>query len=416
ASPSVLYTATGIMFVLAVVPGMPPLPFLLFTALLGFTGWRMSKRPQAAEAEEKSLETLTRTMTETSEQQVSWETIPLIEPISLSLGYKLVALVDKAQGNPLTQRIRGVRQVISDGNGVLLPEIRIRENFRLKPSQYAIFINGIKADEADIPADKLMALPSSETYGEIDGVLGNDPAYGMPVTWIQPAQKAKALNMGYQVIDSASVIATHVNKIVRSYIPDLFNYDDITQLHNRLSSMAPRLAEDLSAALNYSQLLKVYRALLTEGVSLRDIVTIATVLVASSAVTKDHILLAADVRLALRRSITHPFVRKQELTVYTLNNELENLLTNVVNQAQQGGKVMLDSVPVDPNMLNQFQITMPQVKEQMKAAGKDPVLLVPPQLRPLLARYARLFAPGLHVLSYNEVPDELELKIMGALM
>ncbi|RIC71785.1 flagellar biosynthesis protein FlhA, partial [Escherichia coli] len=312
ASPSVLYTATGIMFVLAVVPGMPHFPFLMFSALLGFTGWRMSKRPQAAEAEEKSLETLTRTMTETSEQQVSWETIPLIEPISLSLGYKLVALVDKAQGNPLTQRIRGVRQVISDGNGVLLPEIRIRENFRLKPSQYAIFINGIKADEADIPADKLMALPSSETYGEIDGVLGNDPAYGMPVTWIQPAQKAKALNMGYQVIDSASVIATHVNKIVRSYIPDLFNYDDITQLHNRLSSMAPRLAEDLSAALNYSQLLKVYRTLLTESVSLRDIVTIATVLVASSAVTKDHILLAADVRLVLRRSITHPFVRKQE--------------------------------------------------------------------------------------------------------
>ena len=264
---------------------------------------------------------------------------------------------------------------------MLLPEIRIRENFRLKPSQYAIFINGIKADEADIPADKLMALPSSETYGEIDGVLGNDPAYGMPVTWIQPAQKAKALNMGYQVIDSASVIATHVNKIVRSYIPDLFNYDDITQLHNRLSSMAPRLAEDLSAALNYSQLLKVYRTLLTESVSLRDIVTIATVLVASSAVTKDHILLTA-----------------------------------VVNQAQQAGKVMLDSVPVDPNMLNQFQITMPQVKEQMKAAGKDPVLLVPPQLRPLLARYARLFAPGLHVLSYNEVLDELELKIMGALM
>lgn len=95
-------------------------------------------------------------------------------------------------------------------------------------------------------------------------------------------------------------------------------------------------------------------------------------LVASSTVTKDHILLAADVRTALRRSITHPFVRKQELTVYTLNNELENLLTNVVNQAQQGGKVMLDSVPVDPNMLNQFQSTMPQVKEQMKAAGKDP--------------------------------------------
>ncbi|HEC1253179.1 TPA: flagellar biosynthesis protein FlhA, partial [Citrobacter braakii] len=376
ASPSVLYTATSIMFVLAVVPGMPHFPFLVFSALMGFTAWRMSKRPKVAETEEKNLETLTKTIVETTEQQVSWETIPLIEPISLSLGYKLVSLVDKSKGNPLTQRIRGVRQVISDTNGVLLPEIRIRENFRLKPTQYAIFINGIKADEADIPSDKLMALPSSETYGEIDGVLGHDPAYGMPVTWIVPAQKAKALNMGYQVIDSASVIATHVNKVIRNFIPDLFNYDDITQLHNRLSSMAPRLAEDLSAALNYSQLLKVYRALLVEGVPLRDIVTIATVLVASSAVTKDHILLTADVRLALRRSITHPFVRKDELAVYTLNNELENLLANVVNQAQQSGKVVLDSVPVDPNMLNQFQTNMPQIKEQMKAAGKEPVLLV----------------------------------------
>ncbi|WP_330983814.1 MULTISPECIES: flagellar biosynthesis protein FlhA [Enterobacterales] len=415
ANPSVLYTATGIMFVLAIVPGMPHFPFLIFAGLLGSTAWRMSKRPKAAEADEKNLDTLTKTITESTEQLVNWDTIPLIEPISLSLGYRLVALVDKSKGHPLTQRIRGVRQVISDTNGVLLPEIRIRENFRLKPSQYAIFINGIKAGEADIPSDRLMALPSSETYGEIDGVLGNDPAYGMPITWIQPAQKAKALNMGYQVIDSASVIATHVNKVVRHFIPDLFNYDDITQLHHRLSSMAPRLAEDLSTALNYSQLLKVYRALLIEGVPLRDIVTIATVLVSSSATTKDHILLTADVRLALRRSITHPFIRKQELAVYTLNNELENLLTSVVNQAQQGGKVTLDSVPVDPNILNQFQTNMPQIKEQMKAAGKDPVLLVAPQLRPLLARYARLFSPGLCVLSYNEVPDELELNIMGAL-
>lgn len=415
ATPAVIYTAAGVMFVLAVVPGMPHLPFLLFTGLLAFAAWRQSKQPKAAEAEEKNISTLSKAMTESSEQQVSWETIPLIEPISLSLGYKLVSLVDKAKGSPLTQRIRGVRQVISDNNGMLLPEIRIRENFRLKPTQYAIYINGIKADGGDIPADKLMALPSSETYGEIDGVLGNDPAYGMPVTWILATQKAKALNLGYQVIDCASVIATHLNKVVQNYIPDLFNYDDVTQLHNRLASLAPKLAEDLNAALNYSQVLKVYRGLLIERVSLRDIVTIATVLVASSAISKDPILLIADVRLALRRSITHELVRNNELAVYTLNNELENLLLGVVNQAQQAGKVMLDSVPIEPNMLSQFQENMPQVHEQMKAAGKEPVLLVAPQLRPLLARYARLFTPGLSVLSYNEVPDEVALKVLGSL-
>ncbi|QFH72099.1 flagellar type III secretion system protein FlhA [Atlantibacter subterranea] len=415
ANPTILYTAAGIMFMLAIVPGMPHLPFLLFTLLLGYAAWRQSKQPQASQETEQNLENLTKAIVDTPEQQVSWETIPLIEPVSLSLGYKLVSLVDKTKGGPLTQRVRGVRQVISDTSGVLLPEIRIRENFRLKPTQYAIYINGIQAEEGDVPADRLMALPTSETYGEVDGILGMDPAYRMPVTWIQADQKARALNLGYQVIDCASVIATHVNKVVRQYIPDLFNYDDVTHLHNRLSAMAPKLAEDLNAALNYSQLLKVYRQLLTEGVSLKDIVTIATVLVASSAATKDPVLLTSDVRLALRRSIATPLVRNQTLSVYTLQNELENLLLGVVNQTQQANKVSLDSVPVDPNMLSQFQSTMPQAKEQMKAAGKEPVLLVAPQLRPLLSRYARLFAPGLQVLSYNEVPDELELKVLGSL-
>lgn len=415
ATPSVIYTASGVMFVLAIVPGMPHLPFLLFAGLLAFAAWRQSSQPGAAERGEQNLATMAKTLTETGEQPVSWETIPLIEPVSLSLGYKLVSLVDKSKGSPLAQRIRGVRQMISDNNGILLPEIRIRENFRLKPTQYAIYINGIKAEGGDIPADKLMALPSSETYGDIDGTLGTDPAYGMPVTWITPAQKAKALNLGYQVIDCASVIATHLNKVVSRFIPELFNYDDVTQLHHRLAALAPKLAEDLNAALNYSQLLKVYRSLLTEQVSLRDIVTIATVLVASSAVSKDPVLLVCDVRLALRRSITHGFVREGELAVYTLNNELENLLVGVVSQAQQSGKVMLDSVPVDPNMLSQFQETMPNIHEQMKAVGRAPVLLVAPQLRPLLGRYARLFAPGLNVLSYNEVPDELALKILGTL-
>lgn len=415
ASPATIYTAGGVMFVLAIVPGMPHLPFLLFSALLIFTGWRQSKRPQAAQTDEKSLATLSKALAENSEQQVSWETIPLIEPVSLSLGYRLVSLLDKANGSPLTQRMRGLRQAISESNGLLLPEISIRENFRLKPTQYAIYINGIKADGGDIPADRLMALPSAETYGEIDGAPGTDPAYGMPVIWIAAEQKTKALNLGYQVIDSASIIATHLNKVVTRFIPDLFNYDDVTQLHNRLASLAPKLAEDLASALNYSQALKVYRALLTERVSLRDIVTIATVLVASSAVTKDPILLVSDVRLALRRSITHGLVRNEALAVYTLNNELENLLIGVVNQAQQSGKVMLDSVPLDPNMLSQFQQNMPRVHEQMKAAGREPVLLVAPQLRPLLARYARLFASGLQVLSYNEVPDELEIKILGTL-
>ncbi|SMG41658.1 flagellar biosynthesis protein FlhA [Cedecea sp. NFIX57] len=238
----------------------------------------------------------------------------------------------------------------------------------------------------------------------------------MAIVWIDPDQKARALNLGYQVVDCASVVATHVNKVARQHLPDLFNYDDITHLHSRLALQAPKLAEDLANALNFSQLLKVYRQLLLEQVSLKDIVTIAATLLESSAVTKDPQLLCADVRYALRRAILHNINGdRRQLAAYTIDNDLENLLLNALNQAQQAGKVALDSFPVDPNILAQLQNTMPMIYEQMKAKSLPPLLLVTPQLRPILARYGRLFSAALHVLSYNEVPDDSDLKIVGTL-
>lgn len=416
ARPNVLYTAAFVMFILAVVPGMPHIAFLSFTALLLFAAWRQSKVVQPAQQQDDDILAIQEALIPDAEPTVSWDSIPLVEPIGLNLGYKLVSLVDSAKGSPLSQRIRGARQVISETCGVLLPEIRIRENFRLKPAQYAIHINGIRVALGEVNSEKLMAIPGSELYGEIDGVLDTDPAYGMAIVWIDPDQKARALNLGYQVVDCASVVATHVNKVARQHLPDLFNYDDITHLHARLALQAPKLAEDLNTALNFSQLLKVYRQLLLEQVSLKDIVTIAATLLESAAVTKDPQLLCADVRYALRRAILHNINGdRSQLAAYTIDNELENLLLNALSQAQQAGKVALDSFPVDPNILAQLQNTMPMIYEQMKAKSLPPLLLVTPQLRPILARYGRLFSAGLHVLSYNEVPDDSDLKIVGTL-
>ena len=413
--PKVLYTAAFVMFVLAIVPGMPHIAFLSFTALLLFAAWRQSKVVQPAQ-EEADMGGIREALTDNSAPPIDWESIPLVEPIGLNLGYKLVGLVDESRGSPLSQRIRGVRQVISEHCGVLLPEIRIRENFRLKPAQYAIHINGIRTAVGEVQAEKMMAIPGTELYGEIDGVLDTDPAYGMAIVWIDPDQKAKALNLGYQVVDCASVVATHVNKVAKEYLPELFNYDDITQLHARLAVQSPKLAEDLSGSLNFSQLLRIYRQLLLEQVSLKDIVTVASTLQESSAVTKDPVLLTSDVRFALRRAIIHSINGdREQLAVYTMDNALENMLLGALNQAQQAGKVALDSFPVDPNILTQLQQTMPMIYEQMKAKGLPPLLLVSPQLRPVISRYGRLFARGLNVLSYNEVPDDADLKVVGTL-
>lgn len=415
AKPTILYAAAFVMFILAIVPGMPHLAFLSFTGLLLFAARQQSKKIQQADVE-PDLTALNQAISDDNSLNINWDNIPVVEPIGLTLGYKLVTLVDELKGRPLTQRLRGVRQIISETCGVLLPEIKVRENFRLKPSQYTININGIKVAGGEVHIDKLMAIPTSEQYGEVDGILAIDPTYGLAVVWIEPQDKTNALNFGYQIVDCASVVATHVNKVVRDNLPVLFNYDDITQLHQRLESLSPRLAEDLITALNFSQLLKVYRQLLTDNVSLKDIVTIATALLDSATITKDSLLLTSDVRYALRTGIVNNINGDDKnLAVYTINNELENMLLGSLNQAQQAGKVVLDNFPVDPNILTQLQQNMPIIKEQMKAENYQPILLVTPQLRPLIARYARLFCSGLNVLSYNEVPDDMALNVIGTL-
>lgn len=183
----------------------------------------------------------------------------------------------------------------------------------------------------------------------------------------------------------------------------------------RLAGLAPRLAEALGKAMTHVQLLKVFRTLLAENVSLKDIVPIATSLLETSDTTKDPVLLAAEVRCAVRRQIIDALCgQRPELKVFNLTGDLENMLLGALNQARQGGaKVALDNYAVDPNLLSQLQTHMPLARDQMKQQATPPLLLVMPQIRPLLARYARLFAPGLNVLSYNEIPEQREVSIVG---
>lgn len=417
ASPQTLYMVAGILFVLAIIPGMPHLAFLSFAALIGFIGWCVSRSAPPVEAANlEQVQAIGKVMEQERTQQLGWEDIPLVERLSISLGYKLVSLVNDSAGAPLAQRVRGVRQTLSENLGFLLPEVQIRDSLRLKASQYNIYINGERIDGAELHADRLMAIPSPELYGEIDGILGMDPAYNMPVVWIQPADKTRALNLGYQVIDCASVIATHLNKMVRAHLPEVFKHDDVDYLMQRLTLQAPKLAEALKAQLSFTQQHRVYRQLLQEEVSLRDIVGIATALVEGSESTKDPILLASDVRYALRRNIVASIAGdRNEIAVFVLENALENTLLSALSIAQQAGPVSLDNIPVEPNLLNQLQNSMPVVKEKLRKEGHPPILTVVPQLRPLLARYARVFSPGLHVLSQNEIPDRVGVNILGSL-
>ncbi len=413
-SPVVMFSAAGMMVVLAVIPGMPRMMFLAFAGVLGYVGWRLSG--QAGKPAANPLAAVEAAVLTHKPAELDWQSLPVVEPLSLAVGYKLVALIDQGQGAVLTNRVKGVRQSLSEAMGFLLPPIAVRDDLALKPSQYSILLSGAVVAQAEVFADRLMAIPSPKVYGELDGIPGVEPAYGMPVTWIAAEDKAHALGLGYQVIEAASVIATHLSKVLRDHLAELLRHEDVAALQERLAAMAPKLAASLDKALTATQLLKAYRVLLTEAVSLKDIVPIATTLLDSAETTKDPILLAAEVRCTLRRQIVAGlFGQKPEMKAFNLGGELENMLLGSLNQARQAGKVALDNFSVDPHLLSQLQANMPMVREQMKQQATPPLLLVMPQIRPLLARYARLFAPGLHVLSYNEIPEQREVSVIGTL-
>ncbi|ELB2761070.1 flagellar biosynthesis protein FlhA [Vibrio alginolyticus] len=414
ATPATLFTVAGIMAVIGMVPGMPHLAFFAFAGALAFTGWRQTKKPvQDSQIEE--VEALSQAMQD-DDTPLTWDDIPHVQTLSLALGYRLVHLVNKEQGAPLSQRIRGVRRNLSEQVGFLLPEVRIRDNLSLKPNQYTISLNGEVIEQGFIEPERLMAIAVGETYGEVDGILGSDPAYQLPAVWIEHQDKAKALNMGYQVVDDGTVIATHISKIMKTNLAELFTHDDVEAITQRLTQQAPKLAEALAAALNPAQQLKVYRQLLLDQVPLKDIRTIANTMLESAENTKDPILLASDVRCALKRTLVNLIAgQKNELNVYALSDELEQMLLTSLQQAQSSGTVTLDSFPIEPNILGQFQQNLPLIRQQLKQQGLPPILLVMPQLRPLLARYARTFTQGLAVLSYNEIPENKQINVVGNL-
>jgi flagellar biosynthesis protein FlhA len=414
AQPSVLFSAAGVMVILALVPGMPWFFFMSFAGVLGYAGYRLTR--QVKEPDRDSVAAIEAALRDDRAPDLDWQQLPVVQPISVAVGYKLVHLVDKAQGEALTKRIKGVRQSLSEQMGLLLPAIGVRDDLTLRPNQYSISVNGTVVAEGEVVAEALMAIPSPTVYGQLDGIPGIEPAFGMAVTWIDPEQKAHALGQGYQVVEVASAIATHASKIAKDYLSELFRHEDVPAMMERLTALSPKLASALDKALTHTQLLRVFRVLLAENVSLKDIVVIATTLLDSSESTKDPILLAAEVRCALRRQIVSGlYGKKKDMPAFNLSGDLENMLLGSLNQARQnnGGKIALDNYPIDPQLLSQLQLNMPVAREQMKQQHTPPLLLVLPQVRPLLARYARLFAPGLHVLSYNEIPENREVSIIG---
>jgi flagellar biosynthesis protein FlhA len=400
-----LTVAALLMGLIGIVPGMPNLPFLILAAILGYAAWALSRRdPGAAAAPERggAADAPPSPMAE-----LSWDEIRPVEPLALEVGYRLIALVDQAQGGDLLARLKGVRRKLTQDLGFLIPAVHVRDNLELAPGQYRVLVHGVPVATGDLVPDRELALDPGRVFGPLDGIPGKDPAFGLDAVWILPGQRAHAESLGYTVVDASTVAATHLSHLVRERASDLLGHDEVQHLLAALGRSVPRLVEDLTPKLlPLSVVVKVLQSLLADRVPVRQMRQIVETLLEHGAQTQDPAALTAAVRVALGRFIVQELNgMAPELPVYTLAPALERVLQDSVSG--QGAAL-------EPGLAERLHQNLGDCVSRQESRGEPAVLLVPGGVRASVARLVRHSVPSLAVLAYGEVPEDKRLRLVGA--
>jgi flagellar biosynthesis protein FlhA len=404
--PQALFLTSGILSLLGLIPGMPHTAFLLMGGILGGAGYWLLQRRQR-EAAMPPEETPPARPEEPVE--VGWHDVAPVDRLGLEVGYRLVPLVDKHQDGELLRRIRGIRKKIAQDLGFLVPAVHIRDNLQLKPNAYRITLKGVAVAEGEAVAGKYLAINPGRVLGTLSGQAATDPAYGLPAVWIDANQRDQAQTYGYTVVDTGTVVATHLTKIINENAPELLAREETQQLLDHVAKQYPKLVEDLvPKLLPVATVQKILQNLLEEQVHIRDMRSILETLAEHAGRTQDADELTAAARTALGRAIIHEtFGGAQELQVMALEPNLEHILMQALASRGDTG------VGLEPGLAERLVRETVQAVERQENAGLPAVLLSPPAIRPVLARFLRRSAPGLKVLSHAEVPDGKTIRIVS---
>ena len=416
ASPKALIVASIILAVMGSVPGMPHVAFLSLAAIAGASSWLIVKKKAEADqlaAEEESQARMPSDIESSGEnKELDWADVMPVDMIGLEVGYRLIPMVDKLQGGQLLNRIKGVRKKLSQDLGFLVPSVHIRDNLDLMPGAYRITLMGVIVGEAEIYPDRDLAINPGQVFGTLKGVDVKDPAFGLDATWVELSLREQAQTLGYTVVDASTVVATHLNQILQSHAHELLGHEEVQQLLDMLAKGSPKLVEDLvPAKLSISSLLKVLQSLLMEQVPLKDFRSIAEALSEAVARTQDPVALTAAVRVAISRLIVQTVNGSEaEIPVITMDPQLEQLLLNSVQQSQQAGE---SGMVLEPGMAERLQTSLIAAAQKQEMLGQPSILLVAAPVRPLMSKFVRYSEQLIHVLSYQEIPENKKITIVA---
>jgi len=410
--PQVMYVSAAIVGGMGLIPGMPHIAFILLSAALGGSAWLLSKRvrekgPTAKTASGAVAVEAPPSVAVPEVEEATWQDIVPIDTLGLEVGYRLIPLVDQAQGGELLKRIKGIRKKFAQDIGFLAPSVHIRDNLEMRPSAYRILLKGVEIGGGEVFLGQFLAINPGMVTGTLQGVDTVDPAFGLPAVWIDASQRESAQSMGYTVVDAGTVVATHLNHLINTYASELLGRQEVQALLDHLQKETPRLVENLVPdMITLPGLQKVLQNLLSEGVHIRDMRTVIETIAENADQTKDPMQLTAQIRIALGRSIVQQiFPTGDELPVITLDARLERLLLQALST---GGP---ENMAIEPGLADTIMIQTQHAVQQQEQMGYPAVLLVPGPLRPLLVRFLRRAVPHLKVLSNNELPDSKTIRV-----
>ncbi len=397
-STRVLGVTAGVLFLLGVIPGMPHVFFLAFAALTGGLAWwrhQQSLKPVAEDAPAAPA----------PDGEATWDDLQPIDLLGLELGYRLIALVDKTRSGDLLTRIKGVRKKFAQDVGFLPPPVHVRDNLELHPSAYRITLRGVVVGQGEVFPGMFLAIDPGGIGTPLIGTPTTDPAFGLPAHWIDEKQKESAQMAGFTVVDSETVLATHLSHLMQVQAARLLSRTETQDLVEHVTRLAPKLIEEVvPKMIPVATFQKVLQLLLEEGVHVRDIRTIIEAIAEHAPSVTDPAELARRVRLALAPAIVQQIYGPvKELEVIAIEPGLERLLMQALTG--QGGAAL------DPGVAEMLSKSATDIAIRQEEKGVPACLLVPDAIRTAMARLLRRAAPRLQVLAHGEIPETHLIRI-----
>lgn len=409
--PKALLIAGTVLGIIGVVPGMPSTMFLIISAALLAGYWKtktdLEKKKLIANAKKKKADF----ETPKSKKELAWSDIENVDDITLEVGYRLIKLVDEQKGGLLIDKIKGIRKKISSDMGYLIPSVHIKDNLELDPDEYKVFIMGVEVDVASIENDRVLAIDPGEVYGEIEGIKTVDPAYGLNAIWISEEDSEQATSYGYTVVDSETVIATHMSRIIGENVATFFGIDELQKMIEKVAEGSPKLAEEIrSDNVDMGLFLRTLQKMIEENISVLQFKSISAAYLTALSKTKDEEELLKITREGIGKFIVAPLVEKDSISALALEPELEQMLSDAVEKSITTG-----NINIEPTIAEKLGNSLKNTLSQNPDLGESPVVLTTGNIRSLLSGFFRHMFPEINVLSYSEIPGKLKVNFVGTI-